>query len=198
MSQDESRIERPSIFPNARTDVAKGTPGLWVGAIAAVLSGLVTWIWLAGGITATVTPSPAAGAALVSELAQVNDRDIDGAMTTMTGSAAFLARFKERREGCPLPLAWVSLVRAPGQPPGKIRLRSGGYLSPIFDLSDVPMRIAIPYPAPYETGRGTLTAISAGGNAMVSLIPPWRVSEKGGGARDVRWRAGSRCTRPNG
>ena len=55
-------------------------------------------------------------AATVSELAQVDDQDIDNALTTMNGPSDYLAQFKERGAGCPRPLAWVALAKARGQP----------------------------------------------------------------------------------
>ncbi|MGA9868046.1 MAG: hypothetical protein WBQ75_16600 [Acetobacteraceae bacterium] len=116
----------------------------------------------------------------------------------MNGSTAFLAQFRQRTGGCPRPLAWVSLGRAAAQPAGTVRLRSGTYFSPVFKLTDIPVRIAIPYPGPYETGHGTLMAMNAGGSAIVALVPAW-VSARGGEAtREVTWHPSKRCKQPGG
>lgn len=132
--------------------------------------------------------------AVTSELAQVDDQDIAAALTTMDGSTAFLAQFKERKAGCRLPLAWVTLVRAPGQPHGTIRFRSGTYFSPVVELSDVPERVAIPYPTSYETGHGALTVMTAGGSAVVALTPALHVSSQSGNATHaVTWHVSNRC-----
>ncbi len=162
----------------------------------AVLSGIVCWIWLLSGVARDARPD--SGQYVISELAPVADQDLAGALTTMAGSNAFLAQFKQRATGCPQPLAWVSVARLTGQPPGTVRLQSGNYLSPVFDLSDAPVRVAIPYPAPYETGYGKLTAMDAGGSAVVSLLPAWRVSTQDGGAtHGVTWHPAKRCMQPN-
>jgi hypothetical protein len=143
-------------------------------------------------------PERSAGA-IVSDLAQVDDQDVTAALTTMSGSAAYLEQFKARAGGCPRPLAWVSLVRTTGEPAGTVRLRSGTYFSPTFNLSDMPVRVAIPYPGPYEAGRGVLMAMNAGGSAIIALLPAWHMSAQGGeGTREVTWRISDRCKQPDG
>ena len=139
-------------------------PGLWPVASVTVLSAILCSLWLMPDLAATPAPDNDAGA-VGSELAPVDQQDIEGALTTMDGSPAALARFKERAGGCPVPLAWITVSPAAGQQKGTIRLRSGRYFSPDFVLSGVPVRIAIPYPAPYETGHGDLTVLHAGGSA---------------------------------
>ena len=78
--------------------------------------------------------------------------------------------------------------------PVRVRVRSGGYFSPVFVLSPRPVRIAIPYPAPYQAGRGELTVFVEGGEAVVALTPPWHVPAAAGGAmRVVQWHPGAAC-----
>jgi hypothetical protein len=75
-----------------------------------------------------------------------------------------------------------------------IRLRSGNYISPNFSLTDAPVRVALPYPAPYEAGHGTLSVIAVGGEATVSLLPPWRVVGGSGlASHEVTWHPRIRC-----
>ncbi len=63
----------------------------------------------------------------------------------------------------------------------------------------MPMRVAIPYPEAYETGRGRLTALDAGGSAIISLFPAWQVSAREGMAsRSVTWHPGKVCMQPHG
>jgi hypothetical protein len=175
-----------------------GVPGFWPAASATVLSAILCSLWLMWDAAATRSPDNDAGA-VGSELALVDQQDIDGALTTLDGSPAALARFKERAGGCPLPLAWIVVSPAAGQHGETIRLRSGHYFSPNFVLSDVPVRIAIPYPAPYETGHGTLTVLHTGGNATVALHPAWHLSSQDTTmTHDVTWNSSQRCKQPNG
>ncbi|HEY8288808.1 MAG TPA: hypothetical protein VIG49_06030 [Acetobacteraceae bacterium] len=164
----------------------------------AMMSGIACWVWLTTslGAAADQKDGPAAAA---SELAEVADQDVTAALATMNGSSAFLARFKDRTTGCPRPLAWVSVARAPGQPPGTVRLRSGTYFSPVFNLTDTPERVAIPYPGTYETGHGMLTALGAGGRAIIALRPVWRVAaQDGASTRPVTWSPAKRCKSSSG
>jgi hypothetical protein len=194
--QQESETRRFRTVAGSQAGSQGGMPGLWPAAAMAALSAIVCWIWLAS--SAATDKGQTGGEAVVSELAQVDVRDLADALTTMNGSDAFLAQFKQRAGGCPQPLAWVSVARTPGQPPGTVRLRSGGYISPTFSLSDVPMRVAIPYPGPYEAGHGRLAALDAGSSATIALRPAWHISAQADGAmREVTWHPRKRCAQPN-
>jgi hypothetical protein len=196
MAQDSHQQRPVSAADSVRIDHQSRVPGLWSSAAAAVLSGVVCWTWLS---TRFLITSEASNEGVVSELAQVDDEDISAALITMDGSATFLSQFKEGTTGCPRPLAWVTLVRSPGQPAGAVRLKSGSYYSPLFNLSYVPVRVAIPYPSLYETGHGTLTVMHTGGSAIVALLPAWRVPAQGPTAtHEVTWHSSNRCQRPNG
>ena len=159
-----------------------------------MLTGAVCWLWLAATPpSAAETADPAS-----STLAAVEEQDIVAALATITGSPAVLAQYRASAKTCPQPLAWVSIRRAANQPPGTARLRSGAYFSPLFDLTDAPTRIAIPYPAPYGSGRGSLTVIAIGAGAQVALSPAWQVAAQPGGATHaVTWSAAQAC-RPAG
>ena len=172
----------------------EGIPGLWLATGIALVAGILTWILL-GDITTSSAPS--ATEVGLSQLAQVEDADLAEALTTMNGESAFLARFKKNAKECPSPLAWVSVVGSPGQPPSIMRLQSGTYFSPLFKISETPVRVAIPYPAPYETGHGSLMAI--GGSATIALQPAWHVNAPSSAvARNVIWRVIDRCGLKNG
>jgi hypothetical protein len=196
MSQNfETRHQTNAMSPGM--DKQRIAPGILPAAAMTVLAGLACGIWLTSGV-ATETVSPGSDPN-VSELAQVDNSDIPAALSTMNGSGAELVQYKERAGSCPRPLAWISLARVPGQPPSTVRLRSGGYFSPIFELSDVPVRVAVPYPAPYELGHGTLTVMDAGGGAVISLVPPWSVPAQSSGAtREVHWNPTNHCKPSNG
>jgi hypothetical protein len=157
----------------------------------AVIAGMACWFWLASGRANPLKPT----APNVSDLTEVEQPEVEGALTTMSLSNDALDQFREGKEGgCRRPIAWVSLVSAPGEPPGRIRLISGTYYSPSFEVSATPVRVAIPFPAPYETGHGILTAIDVGGSATVSLLPAWRVSAQDGKTtRAVTWHPVKKC-----
>jgi hypothetical protein len=168
-------------------------PGIGLTITIAVISGVVCWFWLTSGrANPAKTTAPN-----VSDLTEVEEPEIAGALTTMNLSDAALALFREGKDGgCRRPFAWVSLVSAPGEPPSRIRLISGTYYSPIFQVSDTPVRVALPFPAPYETGHGALTAIDVGGSAAISLLPAWRVSAPDGKTtRAVTWHPVKNCPR---
>src|SRR6185437_6202002 len=117
--------------------------GLLPAVLAALISGFVCWQWLIPALP-TAGGAKASAGGLGSDLAPIDEQDIDGAIGTLSGSPEFLASFKDRSKACPRPLAWVSMVREPGQPAVTVRLRSGNYISPLFPLTEVPTRVAIP------------------------------------------------------
>ncbi len=164
-------------------------PGFWQSAIVAALSALVCGLWAFGRAAAPADTATAS----VSQLSEVAPEDIDHALETMDGPRDQLAQFRQR-QACSHRLAWVAIARTPGQPAGKIRLQSGNYITLAFDLNETPTRIAIPYPARYAVGRGTLSVIGTGADATVALTPAWFVAAKGGAAaREVAWTPVGRC-----
>ena len=176
----------------AQKNKPSAPPGLGVTLAIAVISGIVCWFWLIAGRANPLKPR----APDVSDLTEVEAGEVAGAMTTMSLPNSALAQFQQGKENsCRRPLAWVSLVAAPGEPPSRIRLISGTYYSPVFEVSATPVRIAIPFPAPYETGHGVLTAIDVGGSATLSLLPSWRVSAQDGQVtRAVTWQPVKSCS----
>jgi hypothetical protein len=88
---------------------------------------------------------------------------------------------------------------AAGQSQETVRLISGGYYSPIFKLSGTPVRIAIPYPAPYDSGHGVLTMLHTGGDASVALRPALLLTTQNTSiTRQVTWQPGQICKPSNG
>jgi hypothetical protein len=162
-------------------------PGAGAAAIIAIASGLL------GGYWAWPKPSaPSSGAA--SRIEEVSQGDLDGALGTIAVPPEQVERFRER-DACGRKLAWVTVVRAPGvSAPGRIRLQSGRYVTPAFDLTDVPVRVAIPYPAPYPSGHGTIMVVGATIDATVALSPPWHVQAQAGPQpRQVTWKPSGDC-----
>jgi hypothetical protein len=192
----ESQMRQPTMAGGARASDKGRIPGLLPAAGVAILAGIGCWMWLLSEGATAGTP---AGVNVTNELAEVNDQEIAAAVTTLDGSPTFRGQFTDQKAGCPQPLAWVSLASPPEQSGMKVRLKSGSYFSPTYTLSATPMRVAIPFPSAYETGRGTLTVLNAGGGAIVALQPAWRTPPQGGeGVRVVTWKTSNRCKKPNG
>jgi hypothetical protein len=176
--------------PTGTGRATKAVPGLGIGVLVAALSAL-------GFGYAAQASHGAAAAADVARLAEVAPQDIPAALETVEGTPARLARFKDLK-ACNARLAWVTVMRAPGQPAGRIRLQSGRYVSPGFELTEAPVRVALPYPAPYATGRGTISVLGATSDAIVALTPAWHVPAQGGAhAHQVTWTPVGACPAGN-
>jgi hypothetical protein len=179
-----------------RASYRDSMPGALPAVAGVALSAALCWIWL--GSVSDRTASATAGVT-VSELSEVDQQDIPGALTTIAGSTAFQAQFKDRPSECRQSLAWVSAAAAPGAKASAIRLKSGNYISPVFTLSTTPVRIAIPYPATYETGHGPLTIIGATNKVVIALTPPWRPPEGTAPATaEVHWAPIKSCGTSHG
>jgi hypothetical protein len=125
-------------------------------------------------------------------LAKVAAVELDSAVVTLDPATSQQAVADAK--ACKAPIAWVTLTKQPGTAGGSVRIRSGPYLSPPFHVTDVPQRIAIPYPAPYETGHGVLWAIGEGGGLAVDLYPRWNIpSLNGATAINVVWTPTDPC-----
>lgn len=175
----------------AQADDAR--PGLWPTAASVVLAGLACWFW--------ILPQIAAGDrvptdATVSTLAEIDPAEKLAALATLEPNSTVTAEIRRGARTCANRLAWVTIVRAPGEAAGTVRLISGSYVSPLFPLPYTPARVAIPFPGPYEAGQGTLRVLDAGGASIVALTPTVRSSAQAGGVvRHVVWRPSDRCPR---
>jgi hypothetical protein len=87
-------------------------------------------------------------------------------MTPQAGAAA-----AEQAKSCKVPIASAVLTNAPGAAPLMVQLRSGNYISPPFTLTDVPQRVAVPYPAAFETGKGIISVEGAAKGTTITLFP---------------------------
>jgi hypothetical protein len=136
------------------------------GYAAAALGGIAI---AAAVVLATSSGTATRGTASEPAIQQVALAEVSEAVTTLAPNAA--AVMGEEARSCKTPLAEVVLKNVPGAAPGLVRIRSGSYLSPPFTLTDAPQRIAIPFPAPYQTGRGVIVVESASTGATISLYP---------------------------
>ena len=164
-------------------------PGGRLALLIAALTALLVGYWMR---PAQNTPRADNGVS-VSSVADVLPEDLPAALETMAGTPRQMAQFRER-DACGQRLAWVTIMRAPGQAPGRIRLQSGSYYSPPFELLETPARVALPYPAPYETGHGVILVVGATTPALVALTPPWHVPAQAGvEAKQVTWKPINVC-----
>jgi hypothetical protein len=106
-----------------------------------------------------------------SEIRTVAADAIGAAMVTLEpGVASALA---SEAKACRAPLAMMVLSKATGSPESAVRIRSGSYLSPTFHIGATPVRIAVPFPTPYATGRGQLSVEGPQEGLRVTLYPTW-------------------------
>jgi len=96
-------------------------------------------------------------------------------------------------KNCKAPLGWVTLTQRPGGNGGMVRIRSGNYLSPPIKLTPAPQRVAIPYPAPYPTGRGVLTLVGEANQVGFYLTPGGVHDVNGAYSVNVRWQVRNPC-----
>lgn len=127
-----------------------------------------------------------------STLSTVAVTDIGAAAGTI--DPAMATRFADEAKSCKVPLAQLTIAKLPGASGGTIRIRSGSYLSPPFQLTDAPQRIAIPFPAAYPVGHGEISVEGNASGAMISLLPGWALASVNGSAvHRVFWKTGNPC-----
>jgi hypothetical protein len=95
--------------------------------------------------------------------------DLDEATSSLDPTIARAAIEQARQ--CKAPIAFVTLALASAQTPASIRIRSGDYLSPPIRITDSPRRVALPFPAPYQAGKGFLSIEGAARGLSVWLSP---------------------------
>jgi len=160
-------------------------------AFAAASVGILLTGAIAGGVLISGGQSPPAlGDA--SEISTIDPVDLAAAGTTLAAEnqAALIGEAKT----CRAPLAVLTLSRAAGADGGVIRIRSGSYLSPAFRVGDAPQRIAIPFPAPYAAGRGTLSVEGEATGVQLTLFPTWSAANLAGkGVINLVWHTDRPC-----
>jgi hypothetical protein len=85
------------------------------------------------------------------------------------------ARLTEEARRCREPLGRVTVWQSPTTAVGLISIVSGSYQSPRFTLTAAPRLIALPYPAPYATGKGVLTLVGDANDMVISLMPQRKI-----------------------
>ncbi|MBV8167557.1 MAG: hypothetical protein JO021_12245 [Alphaproteobacteria bacterium] len=126
-------------------------------------------------------------------LAPLAPTEIAAALPTLDPATTKAA--VEDAKNCKAPLGSVIVVQRPGaRPGGMIRIHSGTYVSPPIQLTNTPQRVALPYPAPYPTGRGVLSVVGDADEVWLNLMPSWFIpSLKGVTSINVHWTVTNPC-----
>jgi hypothetical protein len=160
-----------------------------VPAAIAFVGGMLTVGTLVLVSNSSSEPASIPGA---SALVTVAATDIAAATPTIDPAAA--AGLAAEAKDCRVPLAQVTISKSPGTRGGIIRIRSGKYISPPFQVTDKPQRVAIPFPAPYATGHGVLSIDGNAGGVQISLFPAWNLQTlNGSAAHNVVWTPNKPC-----
>jgi len=117
--------------------------------------------------------------------------DINAALPTLDPGTSKAA--VDDAKNCKAPLGWVTLTQQPGGHGDMVRVRSGLYLSPPIKLTTTPQRVAIPYPAPYPTGRGVLSLVGEADQVGFYLRPGGVHDVNGTHSVNVRWQVRNPC-----
>ncbi len=125
------------------------------------------------------------------ELTNISIEDLSAAAATLAPNAA--PGLVAGAKSCTVPMANLIIYNEAGSG-GTIRIRSGGYLSPEFQLTNTPQRVAVPFPTPYETGAGVLNVEGNSNGAVVLLSPGWHANNVNGAtAINVIWTPKKPC-----
>jgi hypothetical protein len=195
--------------PEAQHDISAGAPGGQKGApgqepprgkkpgssrgiVIGIAGGLVIAAIAAGVVLPRIVGNnPPAAVGQESTLEVLVPADINAAIPTLDPGTSKAA--VDDAKNCKVPLAWVTLTQRPGGNGGMVRVRSGNYLSPPIKLTPVPQRVAVPYPAPYPTGRGVLTLLGEADQVGLYLTPGGVHDVNGAYSVNVRWQVRNPC-----
>jgi hypothetical protein len=178
----------PAPSPTAAPATAKSSNRpLIVGIVGGVLVAAAVGLTL---MQAGIDTGP--GNADRPTLSFVDQKDITDAAVTLTPSAA--GALVDEAKRCNVPLATVTITKGTAAAGSTLRIRSGSYVSPFFTVTDAPQRVAVPYPAPFGAGAGTLTVEGSANGAILGLAPAKViVSHPGSQSLPVVWRARKPC-----
>lgn len=171
------------------TAAQTGAPGAW----QAMLAGLVASGLIGGwALPKLLEPTSAVGATPV--IGDVSPAELSAADNTLAGLPAAKEQLKQADRACGAHLAQVTVsATTPGQVT-LFRLWSGGYVSPEFTLRNVPLRVALPYPAPYAVGHGQIGVAANGAHVVLALSPAVTVVPQPGiVVQNVHWTPDPRC-----
>jgi hypothetical protein len=156
-----------------------------IGILGAVATGSALAA-IAGWSVTSVAPNPTPN----PTLAEIAPAELEIAKATLTGNVFATSQ----QTGCPTPLAYVTIWTTESGSNGTVQVQSGNYISPSFQPSTAPKRIAIPFPAPYLTGTGIIGVRGIADGLMVALSPVWGIGSLTGKiAHKVVWTPNAKC-----
>lgn len=118
--------------------------------------------------------------------------EIGAAATTLTPSVA--GALVDDAQRCKIPLVSMTIEKGTAAIGSTVRIRSGGYVSPYFTVTEAMQRIAVPYPAPYGAGAGAFVIEGNAKGAILGLTPTKvLVDLPGAQSIPVVWRAVNPC-----
>ncbi len=197
MSEPEAQHEVSAGAPSGQDRPPRQEPprGKKPGSSRGTLIGIAGGLVIAGIAAVVVLPSlvgdKPADVGEESTLEVLVPADINAALPTLDPGTSKAA--VDDAKNCKAPLAWVTLTQRPSGHGGMVRVRSGQYLSPPIKLTTAPQRVAVPYPAPYPTGRGVLTLVGEADQVGFYLTPGGVHDVNGTYPVNVRWQVRNPC-----
>jgi len=194
MSEPEAQLEVDA--PGGQDRPRQKPPGGKKPGSRGTVIGIIGGVVIAAGIAAAIVlPGRVADKPPVvgeeSTLEVLLPADINAALPTLDPGTSKTA--VDEAKNCKAPLAWVTLTQRPGGNGGMVRIRSGSYTSPPIKLTPVPQRVAVPYPAPYPTGRGVLTLVGEADQVGFYLTPGGVHDVNGAYSVNVHWQVRNPC-----
>lgn len=101
----------------------------------------------------------------------------------------------EEAKACRAPLAQMRISKTDAGGRGVIRIRAGNYLSPAFTVGDAPINVAVPFPAPYQTGKGEIVLEGAAKGVFVEMTPGVTLTDESSTSKTVPvwWQTDKPC-----
>lgn len=154
-----------------------------VGGVVAA-GGVAGFLLLSGGETAGTADRPA--------LNLVKKGDIEKAAETLAPEEK--DKIVAEAKACRAPLGNMRLSKMASDAGGVVRIRAGNYLSPAFNIAEGPINVAVPFPAPYEVGKGEIVVEGAAKDVFFELTPGLKIDTTGGIQRiPVIWNTSKPC-----
>ena len=154
--------------------------------------GLVLTLAVAGLVLVKSGVSVPSGDAAQPTLTFVPQSDIGAAATTLTPASA--AALVDDAQRCKIPLVSMTIEKGTAAIGSTIRIRSGSYVSPYFTITEGMQRVAVPYPAPYGAGSGTMVIEGSANGAIIGFTPVRKMIDlPGTQSVPVVWRPVNPC-----
>jgi hypothetical protein len=150
-----------------------------------VAAGAIAGILLLGGGEKVGTPERPA-------LSLIKKTDIDKAADTLAPEEK--DKIVSEAKACQAPLANMRISKTTADAGGVVRIRAGNYLSPAFNVADGPINVAVPFPGPYEAGKGEVVIEGAAKDVFVEFTPGLKIDTTAGVRRvPVFWDTSKPC-----